>query len=560
MKIMSKITKLPILFLFVSIFAVQAFSQTNKFEGFNIFVDVPENHRATTCAIRFVPPTTEITVSDLNPQTPLNLKPCAGSGTNLVRRGADAVMRADANNYKWCFEGEDKSYRVTFQGDQYAGRVSYNWIPESQATGFYNVKDFGAVGDGRTDDTLAIRSALAFIASKTGGTLNFPDGDYLVGSLPDYKPLAIPSGITIQGTSALYSGYSTNHPVKKSPSRIRLAGKNRALFRVGECVERVVVKDIELYADSNENTYGVEAIGAYYTSQDFYFERVTFSEFYRGIYAHGLPQTDLSWQFDYVKINHCRFIYNRDAGIYTNTRNSTWKVQSSVFFNPKMQPGQNADSMYFERVGIVLIEDTFGGGFPTALGGTFLRILDSATTTVIGSQTEAVTNSVTYNAQGIAGAGDYSYPITFINNIFIHPIILKARRTFVSTGNVYASNTFQSDPLVRVYSTGDRFCYDGFITGGCEGGTSGNFDKANVIFMTGQPDDGRTKGRPTVFGTDVQFGGPVQMPTFLQNALPAGKPNGSMVYCSNCRRSSTPCQAGGSGAPAMMVGGQWSCL
>jgi hypothetical protein len=90
--------------------------------------------------------------------------------------------------------------------------------------------------------------------------------------------------------------------------------------------------------------------------------------------------------------------------------------------------------------------------------------------------------------------------------------------------------------------------------------TKKNFGNATVVFMTGQPEDGKVPGHPTFFGTDVQFGAPVQMPSLLVNALPAGKPNGALVYCTNCRRNTTPCQAGGSGAPAMTVGGQWSCL
>ena len=118
---------------------------------------------------------------------------------------------------------------------------------------------------------------------------------------------------------------------------------------------------------------------------------------------------------------------------------------------------------------------------------------------------------------------------------------------------------FKAGPEIRVYSTGDRFCFDGYIFG-CREGPKKLFDKATVVFMTGQPSEGKVQGHPTFFGTDVEFGAPVQMPTFNAAALPAGKANGSMIYCSNCRRATTPCQAGGSGAPAMMVGGAWSCL
>lgn len=550
-------------FIFSAIFvcSFSVYSQ-NKFEGYNIILDVPENHKSATCTIRYVPPTTNITISDLNPATPMKVKSCNGSSSKLTQNGSTASMQASASDYKWCFEGEDKKYRISFRGDQYSGTVIYDWVttPDEKTLGFYNVRDFGAVGDGRTDDTLAIRSALAFMATRNGGTLNFPEGDYLVGNIPDYKGIIVPSGVNIQGVSGIQSNTYTNNVVQKSPSRITLAGRNRALFKVGECTERIVIKDIELYAQSNENTYGFEAVGAFTSSQDFYFERVAFNNFYRGIYGHGLDITNQGWQFDYIKLNHCRFLFNRDAGVWNDVKNSDWKIEGSLFINPKKQPGQNADSMNFRHAAAILIQDTYGGGFANALGGTFLNILDSGNVTVITSQTESMTNSMVINDVAIAGAGDYSYPITFVNSIFGNPIVFKGRRTFVSIGSFYGPNTFKADELVRVYSTGDRFCYDGG-TLGCQGATRTFFDKATVVFMTGQPGDfGRTEATPTIFGTDVQFGGAVQMPSFQQNKLPAGKPNGSMIYCQNCRRGTTPCQAGGSGAPAMLVNNQWSCL
>ena len=544
------------------IFCSQSVFSQNKFEGYNIIVDAAETHKTATCAIRYVPPTTNIIIADLDVKTPMNVKACGGSGSKLTQNGSIATIQASSTNYKWCFEGEDKRYRISFQGDSYSGQVIYDWIAEMPAreSGFYNIKDFGAVGDGRADDTIAIRSAFAYIATRNGGTLTFPEGDYLVGGEPNFKGLTLPPGIVIQGVSGLQSGSYSNNVVQKSPSRITLTGRNRALLRVGECTDKITIRDIELYAQSNENTYGFEALGAFTGSQDFYFERVSFNSFYRGIYGHGLPQTRKDWQFDYIKINHCRFMFNRDAGIWNDVSNSDWKIQGSLFINPKKQPGQNANSMHFERSALILIQDTFGGGFSTALGGTFLNLLAPGNVTILTSQTENMTNSIYLNEANIEGAGDYSYPITVLGSIFGNKINLNARINFVSTGSAYGPNTFKAGPLVRIYSHGDRFCYDGG-TLGCQGGTRTFFDKATVIFMTGHPSDyGRLEGYPTFFGHDVQFGAPVQMPSFQQNQLPAGKANGSMVYCQNCRRSTTPCQAGGTGAPAMVVGGQWSCL
>jgi len=527
----------------------------NKFEGYSILVNAPRNQRSPTCAVRYVSPQTKFSVMDIDKATASNVGSCGGSALNAVQKNAGgASFSANQASNKWCFESEDKMYRMSFPTSE--GTVTYNWIAEKddREAGFYNIREFGAVGDGRTDDTVAFKSAMAYIASKNGGTLSIPDGDYIVTS-----PIALPSGIIIQGTNGLNSMASTSDLTRNNPSRITLSGTNKALFQIGECVEGVTIRDIELTAQNPSGTTGIEAFGAYHSSQGFNFERVAFSNFNRGIDVYGLPQTNLNWQFDYVKVDSCKFIYNRDAGIHTNIRNSDWRVKGTVFINSPKKAGQNGNSMDFERVGMVLIQDTFGGGFSNARGGTFINILDSGNITIIGSQTEAMTNSLVYNEVNNPQAGDYSYPIAIVNSIFGDPLVFKARRTLVSTGSLYAGAAFKADERLRVYSTGDRFCYDGYILG-CQGAEKANFGGASIMFMTGQPGEGTVKGHPTIFGTEVQFGAPVQMPSILQNKLPAGSPDGSMVFCANCRRNTSPCQSGGSGAPAMVIGGKWNCL
>ena len=552
---MLKINRFSLFIALVFLSVLTAAAQ-NKFEGYNLFLDVPDNQKVQTCALRYSAPTTDITITDLDRSTPMKVSNCGDETTRFTQVNATtATIRASSTKYKWCFSGEDKIYRISFKGDESAGQITYNWIATPGVPGIYNLKDFGGIGDGNTDNTIAFKSAMAFIASRGGGTLQIPEGDFSVNST-----VALPAGLIMQGISGVTTLAPTNNLVNKNPSRIRLSGSNRALFRIGECVENVVVKDLELYGATTDNTFGIEGVGAFISSQNFYFERVVFQNFNRGFYAHSLPVTSLTWQFDYVKFNHCRFVYNRDAGIYSDVVNSDWKIEGSMFLNPRRTPLQNGNSMHFEHAGNILVQDTFGGGFVGALGGTYLDVTDSANITLINCQSEQITASLVYNGAELRYAGDYSYPITLINNIFDAPIIFKARRTFVSVGNLYGPKTFQADKYLRVYSTGDRFCYDGNTLGCLNDAAINGFDQATVIFKTGQPADGRVKGSATFFGTDVQFAAPVQMPSILQNALPAGNPNGSMIYCSNCRRNSTPCQSGGSGAPAMMVGGQWSCL
>lgn len=69
-----------------------------------------------------------------------------------------------------------------------------------------NVSDFGAVGDGSTDDTVAIQAAIdnLYVTDQTGGVVFFPVGNFLISQIE------IPPGISILGCgigpSSLYTG------------------------------------------------------------------------------------------------------------------------------------------------------------------------------------------------------------------------------------------------------------------------------------------------------------------------------------------------------------------
>lgn len=66
-----------------------------------------------------------------------------------------------------------------------------------------NVKDFGATGDGVTDDGDAIQSAVT-AAGATGGVLYFPPGTYLVAS-----PVTLANGVTYRGAGVNIDGGGT---------------------------------------------------------------------------------------------------------------------------------------------------------------------------------------------------------------------------------------------------------------------------------------------------------------------------------------------------------------
>jgi hypothetical protein len=98
----------------------------NRFEGYNIFLDAVDVHipQGGTCATRYVPPATQITITDLNPATPMRLGSCSGAPAVRSVSATTATVNADENNYKWCFTGEDKTYQLSFQADRFAGKIT----------------------------------------------------------------------------------------------------------------------------------------------------------------------------------------------------------------------------------------------------------------------------------------------------------------------------------------------------------------------------------------------------------------------------------------------------
>lgn len=74
-------------------------------------------------------------------------------------------------------------------------------VPDRQSRLRLDVKDFGAVGDGATDDTAAIQAALTAANTAGGATVFFPVGTYKI-SISSGNALTLPGkGITLQGVS-----------------------------------------------------------------------------------------------------------------------------------------------------------------------------------------------------------------------------------------------------------------------------------------------------------------------------------------------------------------------
>lgn len=86
---------------------------------------------------------------------------------------------------------------------------------------YYNVqRDYDAVGDGVTDDSVAVQSAIDAAALAGGGTVHFPAGTYLLEAEIDHKP-----GVRLLGASADSVVLFANHAGSVAISQVLEAGK-----------------------------------------------------------------------------------------------------------------------------------------------------------------------------------------------------------------------------------------------------------------------------------------------------------------------------------------------
>src|SRR4051794_35284403 len=77
-------------------------------------------------------------------------------------------------------------------------------LAQAQTPPIFNVKNYGAPGNGSTDDTTAINNAITAANQAGGGTVEFPSGNYLSRSihLKSEVTLFLDSGATILAASS----------------------------------------------------------------------------------------------------------------------------------------------------------------------------------------------------------------------------------------------------------------------------------------------------------------------------------------------------------------------
>lgn len=120
-----------------------------------------------------------------------------------------------------------------------------------------NVKDFGAKGDGVTDDTVAIQTAIFYINSIGGGTLYFPNGVYMIKAWDDnYKTGDVNHNANIGYSGGLLLCNNINILGESHLAVLKCIPNDSEAYNVLRIVEKsnITIKNITIEGGKNEHS------------------------------------------------------------------------------------------------------------------------------------------------------------------------------------------------------------------------------------------------------------------------------------------------------------------
>lgn len=114
---------------------------------------------------------------------------------------------------------------------------------------FVSVKDFGATGDGVTDDTVAVQAAITYAVIVSANTVYFPAGNYKIGN----AGVQVPTGIRLLGVGSTPVGGGSGLIAASAavPRIVSLNGVDcgiEKMFILGEATRAVIGVDIGAFA------------------------------------------------------------------------------------------------------------------------------------------------------------------------------------------------------------------------------------------------------------------------------------------------------------------------
>jgi hypothetical protein len=434
------------------------------------------------------------------------------------------------------------------------------------------------------DDTARLQSVMTMAVGK----IVFNENDYVITDSLTVYAFRILEG---QGVNT-GTGYPTTKITQNTP--------NKAIFQFGAGVFDVSIRDLGLVGNAT-GTMGIYAAGQYSQggSSRFQFSNLRFSGFDKGIYVFATTG-DGGWQFDSVKLDNATFEACNTA-ILIDASDSGWHMANVNIVSLAGQYGIKIPHGGYMSMNLIVgngLTNSPAGVEPVSLSETFIEIGEHSVISIQNSVAENYKKSLNINSI------QKDTPITLINNALGGAEFNNTH--VVSIGNFYGNFWGLSNPKIKgtsdVFSIGDRFCWQNsqycagskFVVQGTAAtlqqmGSSDNsstdltkpalkilqpsIDK-NLLELGNYNSGGEfvyklrrdNLGRLRFEASQADpwkgyiFDGTVRFGVYTQATLPSGTTaNGDMVFCSNCKPATYPCQGAGTGALAIIVNGQWSC-
>jgi len=353
----------------------------------------------------------------------------------------------------------------------FTGSVATN--VEAKLAQTVNILDFGAVGDGVTDDTAAIQAAVDSMTE--GGILYFPTGKF---RLTDEITIPPVGALILQGSGGNDATFGSPVP-SGDGTFIFQEANNKAIFFLGGGCSYTSIKDMTLSSTATPgnswagtNKYGIKIEAALPSViWSLTFSNLIFFNFERGISCvdpnAGSNPVGQDLSVAPVGINQCLFTYCRN-GTYVDTNNADyWVYRNCFFFIPSGGTG-----IYLRRFGMTFIEDCSAGG--SAISNNRFVYVEGAGVgsieklLIAGCQSESVTNFLVVAATA-------SYTNEFV--ILIRDSILELGSDIylgkpvylITENNRFSSAGIYSDNAGNKFSTSNDF-FEGlaefyFLTG-----------------------------------------------------------------------------------------------
>ena len=381
-----------------------------------------------------------------------------------------------------------------------------------------SVKDFGAIGDGTTDDTAAIQSA-----ANVGGRIFFPRGTYKL------------TGVVTLSVGAILFGEGEGTEILQSSTTLD-AFNITATGQVG-------FYDLAIFqAASSTNGSAIRVSGTGVTQTD----RVNVNNVFFRDNFYGITVV----QCAEIKIIGCEF---------KNCQSRSINHLDSIAGGAKIIGNHIATgfagtltAIYVEKpAGLCIAGNSIGGhqrGIHFAVSHS-----GASTVSITGNIIEDQTNECIYFNQAVAAKTLGSVVIS--SNEMANPGVagfsLDTTGTWAENISIIG-NTIANAPDGILLSGGRKIMISG---NQIDGGTRGiNVGTGATLVQIGPNDITSPAAYGGAFTTPVLLSlSPSQ--TFAQLSA---MQNGSMVYCSDCNIAN-PCTSGGTGAVAKRIAGAWVC-